>query len=100
MTWLLLNIPLMVLFFALWVGVPVWLVRKRPDRKPALAAAPRRPDSAGQHWAGAALPGGRRLPPGRLGEPIRPVRAGTGCTGLRPAACPAGGREKLPGCWR
>ncbi len=40
MTWLLLNIPLMVLFFALWVGVPVWLVRKRPDRKPALAAAP------------------------------------------------------------
>jgi hypothetical protein len=40
MTWLLLNIPLMVLFFALWVGVPVWLVLKRPDRKPALAAAP------------------------------------------------------------
>jgi hypothetical protein len=40
MTWLLLNIPLMVLFFALWVGVPVWLVRRHPDRKPALAAAP------------------------------------------------------------
>ncbi len=40
MTWLLLNIPLMVLFFALWVGVPVWLVLKRPDTGPALAAAP------------------------------------------------------------
>ena len=40
MTWLLLNIPLMVLFVALWVGIPLWLVRKRPDPKPALAAAP------------------------------------------------------------
>ena len=40
MTWLLLNIPLMVLFVALWVGIPLWLVRKRPDTKPALAAAP------------------------------------------------------------
>jgi hypothetical protein len=40
MTWLLLNIPLMVLFFALWVGIPVWLVRRHPDRKPTLAAAP------------------------------------------------------------
>jgi hypothetical protein len=39
MTWLLLNIPLMVLFFALWVGIPVWLVRKHPDTKPAVAAA-------------------------------------------------------------
>ena len=40
MTWLLLNIPLMVLFFALWVGIPMWLVLRRPDRKPAVAAAP------------------------------------------------------------
>lgn len=40
MTWLLMNIPLMVLFFALWVGIPVWLVRRHPDRKPTLAAAP------------------------------------------------------------
>ena len=39
MTWLLLNIPLMVLFFALWAGIPLWLVRKRPDPKPDLAAA-------------------------------------------------------------
>ena len=40
MTWMLLNIPLMVLFFALWAGIPMWLVLKRPDRKPTLAAAP------------------------------------------------------------
>jgi len=39
MTWLLLNIPLMVLFAALWAGIPLWLVRKHPDTEPALAAA-------------------------------------------------------------
>jgi hypothetical protein len=25
------NIPLMVLAFALWVGIPLWLVLRRPD---------------------------------------------------------------------
>ena len=40
MTWMLLNIPLMVLFFALWVGIPMWLVLRRPDARPTLAAAP------------------------------------------------------------
>ena len=40
MTWLLWNIPLMVLFMALWVGIPLWLIRKHPDTGPALAAAP------------------------------------------------------------
>ena len=40
MTWLLLNIPLMILFFALFAGIPLWLVRKHPDTGPALAAAP------------------------------------------------------------
>ena len=40
MTWLLMNIPLMVLFVALWAGIPAWLVLKRPDRGPAVAAAP------------------------------------------------------------
>ena len=28
------NIPLMALFFALWVGVPMWMSFKRPDRDP------------------------------------------------------------------
>jgi hypothetical protein len=40
MTWLLLNVPLAVLFFALWVGVPMWLVLKHPDTGPAPAEAP------------------------------------------------------------
>jgi hypothetical protein len=34
MTWLLYNIPLMVLFFALWVGIPAWLVARHPDSGP------------------------------------------------------------------
>jgi hypothetical protein len=40
MTWLLLNIPLMILFFALCVGIPLWLVRKHPDTRPTPAAVP------------------------------------------------------------
>ena len=40
MTWILLDIPLMVLFLALMTGIPLWLVRKHPDTGPTLAAAP------------------------------------------------------------
>jgi hypothetical protein len=40
MTWLLLNIPLMVLVFALMAGIPLWMVLKHPDTAPTLAAAP------------------------------------------------------------
>ncbi len=54
MTWLLYNIPLMVLFFALWVGVPLWLVIRRPDAGPQLAEAS----------AVAALPAGQQDQPG------------------------------------
>jgi hypothetical protein len=32
MTWLLINLLLAALFFAIWVGVPLWLVLKRPDQ--------------------------------------------------------------------
>jgi hypothetical protein len=39
MNWLLYNIPLMVLFFALWVGIPMWLVLRRPDTGPQAAQA-------------------------------------------------------------
>ncbi len=54
MTWILVNIPLMVVFVALWVGIPVWLVLKHPDAKPTLSAAPavrhlvRRPEPSRQ----------------------------------------------------
>jgi hypothetical protein len=40
MTWLLMNIPLVVLFVAIWVGIPTWLVLRRPDAKPELSPAP------------------------------------------------------------
>src|ERR1039458_3909799 len=39
MTWIMVNVPIMVVFVALWVGIPTWLVLKHPDRKPALSAA-------------------------------------------------------------
>jgi hypothetical protein len=38
MTLLLANIPLMVLFFGLWVGIPLWLVTRHPDTGPQTAA--------------------------------------------------------------
>jgi hypothetical protein len=28
------NVPFMVLFFALWAGIPMWIIVKRPDRHP------------------------------------------------------------------
>jgi hypothetical protein len=28
------NIPLMALAFALWVGIPLWLVLRHPDKDP------------------------------------------------------------------
>ena len=28
------NIPFMVLFFALWAGIPMWMIVKHPDRHP------------------------------------------------------------------
>jgi hypothetical protein len=55
------NIPLMVLFFGLWVGIPMWLVLKHPDRHPRLTRTVpaylrgRAPASAG-------LPDQRRAP--------------------------------------
>ena len=32
MTWLLLNLLVAAPFFAIWVGVPLWLVLKHPDQ--------------------------------------------------------------------
>jgi hypothetical protein len=39
MTWLLMNVPLMAVFFALWVGVPLWLVRRHRETAPEPAVA-------------------------------------------------------------
>ena len=53
------NIPLMALFFALWVGVPMWMIFKRPDRDPletrTIPAYLRKRASAG-------IPAPRRMP--------------------------------------
>jgi len=38
MVWI--NVLLAIPFIALWAGIPLWLVLKRPDTKPGLAAAP------------------------------------------------------------
>jgi hypothetical protein len=53
MTWLLLNIPLAALFFALWVGIPLWMVFKHPDTGPAPAAEPAVTRLPERHGAGA-----------------------------------------------
>ena len=45
------NIPLAMLFFALWVGIPMWMIYRHPDRHPretrALPAYLRQRTSAG-----------------------------------------------------
>lgn len=54
MVWFLLNMPLAAAFLAAWVGVPLWLVLKHPDRGPepraTSAAAPgQRPQTTRSH---------------------------------------------------
>ncbi len=39
-TMLWINVLLAIPFIALWAGIPLWLVLRRPDAKPRLAAAP------------------------------------------------------------
>lgn len=34
-----LNVPLMIIFFALWVGIPMWLVLRHPDQRRTASAA-------------------------------------------------------------
>ncbi len=36
----LINVLLAIPFIALWAGIPLWLVLRRPDAKPVIAAAP------------------------------------------------------------
>jgi hypothetical protein len=28
------NVPFMAAFFGLWVGIPMWMISRRPDRHP------------------------------------------------------------------
>jgi hypothetical protein len=41
MHWFWMNVPLAVMIFVIWTGVPLWLVLKHPDTGPE----PRIPDS-------------------------------------------------------
>jgi hypothetical protein len=66
--WLLLNIPLMAVFFIAMTGIPLWLVWKHPDHEPA-AGSPAtsrqaRPTTAGRQ------PAVRRQP---MAVPAQPV---------------------------
>ena len=38
MVWI--NVLLTIPFIALWAGIPLWLVLRRPDARPRLAVAP------------------------------------------------------------
>jgi hypothetical protein len=40
MSWFWMNIPLAAAFFGVWVGVPLWLILKHPDRGSAPVAVP------------------------------------------------------------
>jgi hypothetical protein len=39
MNWFWMNIPLMVVFFAAWTGIPLWLSLRHPDTGPSPLAA-------------------------------------------------------------
>jgi hypothetical protein len=57
MNWVLYNIPLVVLFFGLWVAIPLWLVARHPDTGPepvqqaSIAHLPARQDDPGHQRA-------------------------------------------------
>lgn len=111
---MLLNIPLMAVFFGLWVGIPLWMVVKHPDTGPEPAAAPTATAVRARH-AGHAEAAYRRVRYPALvaaaGSDNRPVpegvapRAGccsgpasTGTTGRCPATPPTtAGRATAPG---
>jgi hypothetical protein len=42
MSWFWMNVPVEIVFLAAWIGIPMWLVLRHPDRAPGAAAAPLR----------------------------------------------------------
>jgi hypothetical protein len=60
MTMLWINVLLAIPFIALWVGIPMWLVLKRPGHQADDRRGTRRPGAA------RGAPRRRRLPPRRL----------------------------------
>ncbi len=74
MHWFWMNIPLAAMIFAIWTGVPLWLVLKHPDIGPeprvpgtpghAQAAGPPAPQAGGvagpEHGSGSRVLAGAR----------------------------------------
>ena len=78
MSWVWLNIPLGVLVVLAIAGIPMWLVIKHPDARPALTSAVR-PEPAGPGSAGAPQPALARAQ--LRTSPVRiPLRAGAQAT--------------------
>ena len=76
MTWLWLNIPLMVLFAAAVVGIPLWLVLRRPDFGPEPASRPGEvPARVGARYA-ASRAGSADLAPPTAARPGSAERTG------------------------
>jgi hypothetical protein len=48
-TWLTVNIILSALYFAAWVGIPMWMVIKRPDTGHEVAATAARVQAIPMH---------------------------------------------------
>ena len=77
MTWLLLNLLLAAPFFAIWVGVPLWLVLKHPvqDHQPQAASGP-----AHAHRVGPPNRNPRSSPDAASTRPARTGRSGNRAT--------------------
>ncbi len=69
MTWLLLNLLLAAPLFAIWVGVPLWLVLKHPDQDHEPEAASTRPAPTSQAGNRTALEYSSAIDCGRLHHP-------------------------------
>src|SRR5579875_2822439 len=96
--WVWLNLPLAAAFFATWVGVPLWLVTRRPETR-APAAAGARAARAGA-WRGTEAPArglsaGQSRPREHLAGWRAPA-AGTRLTGP-PAVSDLAAGLRLPG---
>jgi len=90
-SWLWLNISLMVLFAAAVVGIPLWLVLRRPDFGPEPASRPGEvPARVGVRYApvGAGSAGVARPAAARTGSAgvARPAAARTGSAGVARSA--------------
>jgi hypothetical protein len=74
MSWVWLNIPMGVLIVLAIAGIPMWLVIKHPDARPALTGAAR-PEPAGPRFAGSRRPALARVQTRTAATRI-PLRAG------------------------